>query len=399
MSPAESTTPVNGELRGPDSQAVVTQVAWPSEADGYVANTGDRLVALTVQLTEPTSDVTAFTSTGPTRSLVVDGSPQTLDTRTISNGVGSASPNAATGTGTESYVASVSNATHDVELSMTDAGYAQSFSLWSLTRDPGAPSVLYDDPTGSNVTEQLGITKPVTLREPSGITHPVNYFVTSALLSAFRPGSTDVTAPKGYAYLDGLGRQRPRTAAVAPRRALEAPLEALGADHVGRLSFDQRLVEERDHLSNQIEVGSLIECVEQCRRVKLCMGHRSSPSVSLSRDTSKLLRWPDYVRDPPIATTSGDVNRPCRRGSLQLGSQRDYRSSLKCPSVGVDCWLDTYSFPCQKGISAFFVPSARDAYCTMRASLSAVLRGLGCAVGGAWHSPPQRWFGPVVALQ
>jgi hypothetical protein len=201
VSQSGSTVPVNGELRGPDAQAVVTQGAWPYEADGYVANTGDRLVAFTVQLTEPTSDVTAFTSTGPTLSLVVDGSPQSLDTGTISNGVGSASANAATGTGTESYVASVPNTTHDVELSMTDTGYTQSLSLWSLTRAPGAPAVLYDDPTSSSVTEQLGITKPVSLREPSGTTHPVDVFVASAMLAAFKPASTDVTAPQGHAYL------------------------------------------------------------------------------------------------------------------------------------------------------------------------------------------------------
>ena len=64
--PSTSTVPVDGALRGPDSQAEVTAVAWPYEADGYVANTGDRLVAFTVQLTEPTSDATGFTSTGPT---------------------------------------------------------------------------------------------------------------------------------------------------------------------------------------------------------------------------------------------------------------------------------------------------------------------------------------------
>jgi DNA-binding SARP family transcriptional activator len=195
------TVPLNGELRGPDSQAVVTQVAWPYEADGYVANTGDRLVAFTVQLKEPTSDVTAFTSTGPTLSLVVDGSPQSLDTGTISNGVGSASANVTTGTGTESYVASVPSATHDVELSMTDTGYTQSFSLWSLKRAPGAPAVLYDDPTSSSVTEQLGITKTVSIRDPTLGTTPADVFITSAQLSAFNPASTDATAPPGHAYL------------------------------------------------------------------------------------------------------------------------------------------------------------------------------------------------------
>ena len=201
IAPSDSTVPVDGRLRGPDAQAVVTAVAWPYEADGYVANTGDRLVAFTVQLTEPTSDVTGFGSTGPTLSLVVQGSPQSLDTAAISSGVGT-DPNAATGTGTESYVASVPNTTKSVDLSMTDASYTQTFSLWSLGRTTTAPGALYDDPTSSSLTDQLGITKTMTIRDPAFGTNVTKVLIDSAELSAFVPGATSMPAPAGHAYLE-----------------------------------------------------------------------------------------------------------------------------------------------------------------------------------------------------
>jgi hypothetical protein len=199
ISPSESTAPVNGEIRGPDSQALVTAVAWPYEADGYVASTGYRLVAFTVELTEPTSDVTGFTATGTTLSLVVEGSPETLDETDISNSV--AASNGSTGSGTVSYVASVPNTTKSVDLSMTDAGYTQAVSLWTLERTTPAPAVLYDDPTSSNVTEQLGIGKSISIEDPSLGSQPAHVFITSAMLSAFNPASTDSGALTGHAYL------------------------------------------------------------------------------------------------------------------------------------------------------------------------------------------------------
>ena len=201
VAPSNSTVPVNGELRGPDSQAVVSAVAWPYEADGYVANTGNRLVAFTVQLTEPTSYVSPFdsTSTPPALSLVVDGSPQPLDTQDISSGVGNSS--GTTGTGTESYVASVPNTTKSVNVSMTDASYTQAFSLWRLERTTPASAVLYDDPTSSSVTEQLGITKTISIHDPTLGTTPAEVFVASAMLSAFNPANTDIAAPADHAYL------------------------------------------------------------------------------------------------------------------------------------------------------------------------------------------------------
>lgn len=197
--PSDSTSPVNGEIRGPDSQAVVTAVAWPYESDGYVAGPGHRLVAFSVQLTEPNSEADGFGSTGPTLSLTVEGSPQPLDTSDIASAVFDSSGN--TGTGTESYVASVPDDTKSVEVSMTDSGYSQSFSLWTLERTTPAPSILYQDPTSSSVTEQIGVTKTLTIHDPSFGDNVADVLITSAELSAFNPAGTDEIAPPGHAYL------------------------------------------------------------------------------------------------------------------------------------------------------------------------------------------------------
>jgi hypothetical protein len=48
-----------------------------------------------------------------------------------------------------------------------------------------------------------------------------------------------------------------------------------GTDHFRRLDVNQGLVEEPDHLSNEIEIRAVMERVEQRGRVKLVLGHRS----------------------------------------------------------------------------------------------------------------------------
>jgi DNA-binding SARP family transcriptional activator len=197
--PNNSTVPVSGELRGPDSQADVTAVAWPDEADGYVADSGDRLVAFTVDVTEPASDGGLLGSGGPTLTLTVDGAPEALDTTAISKAVGQST--GSDGTGAESYVASVPNSTHDVDLSMDDSGFTQAFSLWSLKRTTPAPPVLYEGPFGSGPGVQLSVSKTLTLRFQGAGTYPAQVIATSAALSAFNPDGTNAVAPPDDAYL------------------------------------------------------------------------------------------------------------------------------------------------------------------------------------------------------
>ena len=71
--------------------------------------------------------------------------------------------NFSSGFGTESYVASVPSTTHDVQLQMTDEGFDQSLSLWTLRRTIHGPSVLYDGQSGSKVTEQFAISKEIQI--------------------------------------------------------------------------------------------------------------------------------------------------------------------------------------------------------------------------------------------
>ena len=78
----------------------------------------------------------------------------------------------------------------------------------------------------------------------------------------------------------GLGGERPRPAAVAPGRPGHRPLVELGPDRLGGLGVDQRLVEEPDHLPDEVGLGMLIERVEQRGRVKLDLGHRGFLLVS-----------------------------------------------------------------------------------------------------------------------
>jgi DNA-binding SARP family transcriptional activator len=179
VAPIDGTVPVSGELRGPSAQAAVTEVAWPYEADGYVANTGDRLVTFAVEMTGSAK-----------LALLIDGSPQPLDLSDFSGG-----------SGTESYVASVPSDTHSVDVALTDAGFTQTFSLWSLVRTSRAPAVLYDDPTSSSVIEQLGITKTVPIQDPTLGATTASVFISSGMLSAFNPDGTNVVAPPGHKYL------------------------------------------------------------------------------------------------------------------------------------------------------------------------------------------------------
>jgi DNA-binding SARP family transcriptional activator len=173
-------------------------VAWPDQADGYVANAGDRLVAFTVDVTEPVQQYGLLPSGGPTLSLSVDGSSQPLDVTDINNDVNQS--NATDATGTESYLVSVPD-DHNVELSMSDNGYTQSLSLWELTRTTQAPAVLYDAPTGSGLTDQLSLTKQVPIHDAAGRSYPSVVVVSSSSLDAFVPGGGAVAAPQGKAYL------------------------------------------------------------------------------------------------------------------------------------------------------------------------------------------------------
>ena len=113
----------------------------------------------------------------------------------------------------------------------------------------------------------------------------------------------------------GLGGEQSRSRSVSLRGARQSPFVALGLNDLGRLGVNQGLVEEADHLANQVAALVAPELFEHLGQVKIMVGHRSIPFVS-SRTHQELLRWPVFTTDRRIYTTSGDVN--LRRGSIRV---------------------------------------------------------------------------------
>jgi hypothetical protein len=193
------TTPVDGRLRGPDFQVTVTGVSWPASANGYVPNSGHRLVSFDVSLTEGTNASTT-TGTATNLSLVVNGDATALDTTNIESSVSQSQ--GSTGTGSSAYLASVPNDTTNVQLVASDSSFSQSFSLWSLKRTSSAPSVLYADPVNSSLTDSVNRTFNVPITNPAdGVTLNSVLDVASAHLSAFNNDGVNTPAPKGKAFL------------------------------------------------------------------------------------------------------------------------------------------------------------------------------------------------------
>ncbi len=65
-------------------------------------------------------------------------------------------------------------------------------------------------------------------------------------------------------------------------------LVALDLDFRGRLGVDQRLVEEADHLVEQVAAFVTLQCAEHLGQVNIVVGHRSIPFVSCM-DTSRTI--------------------------------------------------------------------------------------------------------------
>ena len=62
-----------------------------------------------------------------------------------------------------------------------------------------------------------------------------------------------------------LGRDQARTAAISLGGARQGPFVTLGLDDLGRLGVDQRLIEERDHLANEIAALVALQSAQHLR--------------------------------------------------------------------------------------------------------------------------------------
>ena len=191
--------PADGRLRGPDFTAVVSRVAWPQSVDApsaqYVAGSAHRLVSFTLSVTQPTDDSgTLNAPTGVSASLRVGAATRSIDLTTIDRTIAGGASGTAETTGTDSFVASVPAREHDVDLVLTQAGFNQSFDLWTLQRLPPSPAVLYRDASSSTVTGSAASSFNVAFTNPAdGFSSSDDAQVSSATLSWFAPGGSGTT--------------------------------------------------------------------------------------------------------------------------------------------------------------------------------------------------------------
>jgi DNA-binding SARP family transcriptional activator len=192
------TAPVDGRLRGPDFSLNVTGVSWPAQADGYEASSGQRLVVIELPVTALSASVDPSTLSlavaSPGRKVPLDFFSQEAQ----AGGSSLISPPSEL-----TYVVSVPNSTHTVQLVASEGSFSQSFSLWSLERTGSAPAVLYADPSSAEPTVTVGTTLSVPITNSAdGVTLSSNVVVSSATMTAFNPtGPSKSEAPSGSAYL------------------------------------------------------------------------------------------------------------------------------------------------------------------------------------------------------
>ena len=199
-SPSGSLTqPSDGRLIGPRTSSEVLGVAWPASAAGYVADSGHRLVELSVQVSQRTGSSQLPTPSTYSLAVVAPGQRTSLDASSLITDLSQS--NGSPSTATATYLASVPNDTHQVYLTQDDSGFTQSFSLWSLTRPGASNPLLYASSSGS-VVDPVAKTLSVPIANPAdSVTLNSNLVITQASLSNFAPGGSTAIAPKGSAYL------------------------------------------------------------------------------------------------------------------------------------------------------------------------------------------------------
>jgi hypothetical protein len=90
-----------------------------------------------------------------------------------------------------------------------------------------------------------------------------------------------------------LGRQQPRSAAVAVGGPAGSALVAAGADHLGGFGLDHGLEHQRQAFPNDIQVTASAQYIQQLRQGRPIEGHRGDLlGVNPGRNTLSLTRWP-----------------------------------------------------------------------------------------------------------
>jgi len=201
-------TPADGRLRGQDFAATVTSVSWPDQLS-FKGNSeepapGQRFVAFTLDLSE---NVTAIVPDGSdpaiTAALHWGGTSHPLTLGAINNAILGHGIGVTWGSGSDQFEATVPNTSHEVELTVSQGSFSQSFNLWTLHRTPPAPTVLYRDPARPSLTGTAPSPANVTLSNPTdGASVTDSVSLQNAMLSYFAPPGSGITAPSaGQAVL------------------------------------------------------------------------------------------------------------------------------------------------------------------------------------------------------
>ena len=199
---ANSVVPADGRLNTPDYSAKVTAVAWPATNDGQEPTPGRRFVRLTLEVTAPNQSASP-TSPAPSLSAALrwGGTSHPLSLSTIDNELGSGA-GGASDSASASYMASVPNDTHDVDLVISEGTFSQSFDLWTLSRVPPSPAVLYRDPGETTIAGTAAAPTTLSLSNPAdGFTSSADVTLQSATLGYVAPSGTALSPSPEEAVL------------------------------------------------------------------------------------------------------------------------------------------------------------------------------------------------------
>jgi hypothetical protein len=194
------TTPADGRLRGQDFAATVTGVAWPDRAtlDGQnvLATPGRRFVALNLELTEDAKAV-APDGTDPAVTAVVvygsDSSPLSLSS--LNDQIAAQALQSTWASGSTSFVLSVPNTIHKVDLVLRQGSFSQSFDLWALHRDATVPTVLYRSADRPTLTSTSPASTTLSMTNPAdGFSGTAQVTLGNATLSYFAAPDAGIAA-------------------------------------------------------------------------------------------------------------------------------------------------------------------------------------------------------------
>jgi hypothetical protein len=194
--------PGDGRLNTPDYHGTVTAVAWPARNGTQEPTTGRRFVRFMLEVRAPNQSASP---TNPTPSLGAalrwNGTSHALSLTSIDDEL-QAGAGGSSETASASYIASVPNDTHDVDLVLSEGTFSQNFDLWTLRRVPPSPTVLYRDPTQTAITGTSAEPAKLSLSNPTdAFTSLADVTLQSATLGFFTPPGATLSPNPDQAVL------------------------------------------------------------------------------------------------------------------------------------------------------------------------------------------------------